>query len=192
MPTLFGLTRLRISPTSRSDGTCCTKPDRDGHGRTNIGRRISIRESPIRSCCSSTGSARPSAYLRSDTLQRHDVSDRRTPLLEEAERQLKARLQQYYEHVERRDYLAPEQKTPRPAAPSGSAGALPDPQNRSRDIGCPPIFTRRPSRMLFAETGNAPGKKPLFRNILCRRAKAETKIGNRRYAPYRKTDGPLP
>ena len=37
-----------------------------------------------------------------------------------------------------------------------------------------------------------PGKKPLFRNILCRRAKAETKIRNRRYAPYRKTDGPLP
>ncbi len=31
--------------------------------------------------------------------------------------------------------------------------------------------------MLFAETGNTPGKKPLFRNILCRRAKAETKIG---------------
>ena len=58
-----------------------------------------------------------SAYLRSDTLQRQDVSDRRTPLLEEAERQLKARLQQYYEHVERRDYLAPEQKTP----PTGRA-----------------------------------------------------------------------
>lgn len=121
------------------------------------------------------GERTTSAYLRNDTLQRQDVSDRRTPLLEEAERQLKARLQQYYEHVERRDYLAPEQKTPRPAAPSGSAGALPDPQDRSRDIGCPPIFTRRPPRMLFAETGNAPGKKPLFRNILCRRAKAETK-----------------
>ena len=63
------------------------------------------------------GERTTSAYLRSDTLQRQDVSDRRTPLLEEAERQLKARLQQYYEHVERRDYLAPEQKTP----PTGRA-----------------------------------------------------------------------
>ena len=63
------------------------------------------------------GERTTSAYQRSDTLQRQDVSDRRTPLLEEAERQLKARLQQYYEHVERRDYLAPEQKTP----PTGRA-----------------------------------------------------------------------
>ena len=63
------------------------------------------------------GERTTSAYLRNDTLQRQDVSDRRTPLLEEAERQLKARLQQYYEHVERRDYLAPEQKTP----PTGRA-----------------------------------------------------------------------
>ena len=139
------------------------------------------------------GERTTSAYLRSDTLQRQDVSDRRTPLLEEAERQLKARLQQVLRNTSSAGTIwPPSRKLPRPAAPSGSAGALPDPQDRSRDIGCPPIFTRRPSRMLFAETGNAPGKKPLFRNILCRRAKAETKIGNRRYAPYRKTDGPLP
>ena len=46
-----------------------------------------------------------SAFLRSDTLQRHDVSDQRTPQLETAERELKARLQQYYRHVSKGDYL---------------------------------------------------------------------------------------
>lgn len=46
-----------------------------------------------------------SAYLRSDTLQRHDIAGIRTPGLEQAERALKARIQQYYQHVEQRDFL---------------------------------------------------------------------------------------
>ena len=47
-----------------------------------------------------------SAYLRSDTLQKNDISGIRTPALEAAERDLKARLQQYYRHVKQKDYLA--------------------------------------------------------------------------------------
>ena len=46
-----------------------------------------------------------SAYARTDTLQRHDIASERTSYLEQVERDLKARLQQYYQHVEKSDYL---------------------------------------------------------------------------------------
>lgn len=46
-----------------------------------------------------------SAFLRSDTLQQHDISTQRIPQIEAAERELKARLQQYYRHVSKGDYL---------------------------------------------------------------------------------------
>ena len=55
------------------------------------------------------GKAVLSAYERQDTLQRHDISARRTPYLEKVERELKARLQQYYQHVEKSDYTVPGQ-----------------------------------------------------------------------------------
>ena len=45
-----------------------------------------------------------SAFLRSDTLQRHDISTQHARI-EAAERELKARLQQYYRHVSKGDYL---------------------------------------------------------------------------------------
>ena len=91
-----------------------------------------------------------------------------------------ARPRQYYEHVERRHVsgLNRAENSPRPVAPNGSAGALPDPRDRSRAaFGCPPIFTRLTvSGMLFAETDNASGRKTCDSgNVLCRRAKAETK-----------------
>lgn len=47
-----------------------------------------------------------SAYLRSDTLQKNDISGIRTPALEAAERDLKARLQQYYRHVKQKDLFS--------------------------------------------------------------------------------------
>lgn len=46
-----------------------------------------------------------SAYSTADTLQRNDISADRSEYLIEAERDLKARLQQYYRHVEERDYI---------------------------------------------------------------------------------------
>ena len=49
-----------------------------------------------------------SAYTRADTLQQHDISVHHTPALERLERDLKARLQQYYQHVEKSDYLVKE------------------------------------------------------------------------------------
>lgn len=49
-----------------------------------------------------------SAYTRADTLQQHDISAHHTPALERLERDLKARLQQYYQHVEKSDYLVKE------------------------------------------------------------------------------------
>lgn len=48
-----------------------------------------------------------SAYGRQDTLQRNDISADRTPYLERVERELKARLQQYYQHVEQSSYVVP-------------------------------------------------------------------------------------
>ena len=54
-----------------------------------------------------------SAYARTDTLQRHDIASERTSYLEQVERDLKARLQQYYQHVEKSDYLVKEDSTGR-------------------------------------------------------------------------------
>jgi len=64
------------------------------------------RALPIRWCSFFDGERTLSAYLRSDTLQKNDISGIRTPALEAAERDLKARLQQYYRHVKQKDYLA--------------------------------------------------------------------------------------
>ena len=49
-----------------------------------------------------------SAYTRADTLQKHNIAVQTTPALEQVERDLKARLQQYYQHVEKSDYLVKE------------------------------------------------------------------------------------
>ena len=49
-----------------------------------------------------------SAYTRTDTLQKHNIAAHKTPALEQVERALKARLQQYYQHVEKSDYLVKE------------------------------------------------------------------------------------
>lgn len=46
-----------------------------------------------------------SAFALRDTLQRQNILEPRTPYLDEMETELKARLQQYYQHVEKGDYL---------------------------------------------------------------------------------------
>ena len=51
------------------------------------------------------GSSIVQAYNRNDTLERRDVSADRTPYMEKAENEIKARLQQYYEHADKGDYL---------------------------------------------------------------------------------------
>lgn len=51
------------------------------------------------------GNKAVSAFALKDTLQQHDILEPRTPYLEEMETELKARLQQYYQHVEKGDYL---------------------------------------------------------------------------------------
>ena len=47
-----------------------------------------------------------SAFLRSDTLQQNNILPHPTPELERSERNLNARIQQYYQHVEKGDYLS--------------------------------------------------------------------------------------
>ncbi len=51
------------------------------------------------------GNEAVSAFALRDTLQRHDLLKTPTPYLEAMETELKARLQQYYQHVEKGDYL---------------------------------------------------------------------------------------
>lgn len=46
-----------------------------------------------------------SAFLRSDTLQQNNILPHPTPELKRSERNLNARIQQYYQHVEKGDYL---------------------------------------------------------------------------------------
>ncbi len=45
------------------------------------------------------------AYALTDTLQRHNLAAQRNPAVERAEMHLKAFIQQYYSHLERKDYL---------------------------------------------------------------------------------------
>lgn len=45
-----------------------------------------------------------SVYDRRDTLQLNDISSFPTPYIEQVEREMKARIQQYYEHIERMDF----------------------------------------------------------------------------------------
>ena len=54
------------------------------------------------------GNKTVAAYDRTDTLQTRDISGDRPSYLKEIERQTQARLQQYYEHVERSNYRVPE------------------------------------------------------------------------------------
>ena len=45
------------------------------------------------------------AYARSDTLQRHDLAGRENGAVRDAERRLKAVIQQYYRHLEEKNYM---------------------------------------------------------------------------------------
>ena len=47
------------------------------------------------------------AYQRTDTLQKHDVKDLNLPAQQEGERLLKAILQQYYTHLDKKSYVVP-------------------------------------------------------------------------------------
>ncbi|MDD3107606.1 MAG: LTA synthase family protein [Alistipes sp.] len=49
-----------------------------------------------------------SAYARTDTLQQRDLSGTPSPQIERIDRRFKARIQQYYEHVERGDFRMPD------------------------------------------------------------------------------------
>ncbi len=102
MPTVLGLLGNR-KPYFAFGRDVLHEPDRRAMAVNGVGENYqAITDSMV---LYFNGNEAVSAFALHDTLQRHDLLSTHSPYLEKMETDLKARLQQYYQHVEKGDYL---------------------------------------------------------------------------------------